>query len=88
MKHTCNTHSDCVRGKTSSVQAQTTHEGGKASALSTGRLYPRKYFQYKFLLEVEGRSAAGKIIPPGIQPVIFRIEASPNCATTFPTLYA
>jgi hypothetical protein len=36
---------------------------------------PRKYFQYKFLLEAQGHSAAGKITPPGIEPAIFRLEA-------------
>jgi len=54
MQNMCNTHTDCVKGKTNSVQAQTSHEGGKALALSTDRLYHQEIFTVQISVRSTG----------------------------------
>ena len=70
----------------------------RLSALRTGRLYPRKYSWYSFLLEVESTpgprcdrkdfmSMKNPLIPAGIEPATFRFVAQHlnHCATAVPT---
>jgi hypothetical protein len=53
----------------------------RLSALRTGRLYPRRYPWYSFLLEAEsthrmaGRIKSIQITPSGIEPATFRLVA-------------
>jgi len=39
--------------KGSQISRPSAHEGGKVVSLCTGRLYPRKYSWYSFLLEAD-----------------------------------
>jgi hypothetical protein len=70
----------------SQISRQSAHEGGKFSALRTGRLTPRKYSWYSFLLETEsipGPQCSRKdyvnkksqMTPSGIETATFRLVA-------------
>jgi len=74
----------------------TAQDGGRLSALSTGRLYPRKYSWYSILLEAESTpgpywdqkafmSMKNPLTPAGIEPATFRFN---HCATAVPRSYS
>ena len=75
----------------------TAQDGGRLSALRTGRLYPRKYSWYSFLLEAESTpgpycdrkdfmSMKNPLAPAGIEPATFRFVSRHfnHCATAVP----
>jgi len=75
----------------------TAQDGGRLSALRTGRLYPKKYSWYSFLLEAESTqgpqcdqkdfmSMKNPLTPAGIEPATFQIVAQHinHCATAVP----
>ena len=77
----------------------TAQDGGRLSALRTGRLTPRKYSRYSFLLEAESTpgpqcdrkdfmSMKNPLTPAGIGPVTYRFVAQHlnHCATAFPQI--
>jgi len=75
----------------------TAQDGGRLSALRTGRLYPRKYSWYSFLLGADSTpgpycdrkdfmSMKNPLTPAGIELATFRFAAQHlnNCATVVP----
>ena len=75
----------------------TVQDGGRLSALRTGRLFPRKYSWFSFLLEAESTpepycdrkdfmSMKNPLTLAGIEPATFRIVAQHlyHCATAVP----
>jgi hypothetical protein len=79
----------------SQISRQSAHESVKVISVRTGRLYPRKYFWYSFLLRgwvnpraiVRPEGLCQRKIPMtpwGIEPATFRFDsASTNCATAY-----